>query len=96
MIVTKTEEFEKWFNKLKDSKARSKIYTCIDRVAAQDHFGDCKPVRDGIFELRIHYGPGYRVYYTQRGEEIILLLIGGDKSTQKSDIEKAKKILVNQ
>ena len=96
MLVKKTPEYVKWFDKLKDSKARSKIYTCIDRIATQNHFGDCKPVVDGIFELRIHYGPGYRVYYTQRGEEIILLLIGGDKSTQQSDIEKAKKILANQ
>ena len=93
MQVLQTEEFNKWLNKLNDNKARFKINTRIRRIAAQNHFGDSKPVGGGIFELRIDYGPGYRVYYAQRGEEIILLLIGGDKSSQQSDIEKAKNIL---
>lgn len=96
MLITKTEEFIKWFDRLKDSKAKARIDVRLRRIATQEHFGDCKSVGDSIFELRIDYGPGCRVYYTQRGEEIILLLIGGDKSTQQSDIEKAKKILANQ
>lgn len=96
MVIVETNEYLRWYNKLKDSKAKARIDVRLRRIATQEHFGDCKSVGDGIFELRIDYGPGYRVYYTQRGEEIILLLIGGDKSTQQSDIEKAKKILANQ
>ena len=96
MVIVETNEYLRWYNKLKDSKAKARIDVRLRRIATQEHFGDCKSVRDSIFELRIDYGPGYRVYYTQRGEEIILLLIGGDKSTQQSDIEKAKKILANQ
>lgn len=95
MIIIETIEYSKWFDKLKDGKAKAKIDVRVRRIAAQDHFGDFKPVGDGICELRIDYGPGYRIYYTQRGEEIVLLLIGGDKSTQQSDIKKAKQILAN-
>lgn len=95
MVIIETIEYSKWFDKLKDGKAKAKIDVRIRRIAAQDHFGDFKPVGDGICELRIDYGPGYRIYYTQRGEEIVLLLIGGDKSTQQSDIKKAKQILAN-
>ena len=93
MVIIETIEYSKWFDKLKDGKAKAKIDVRVRRIATQDHFGDFKPVGDGICELRIDYGPGYRVYYTQRGEEIVLLLIGGDKSTQQSDIKKAKQIL---
>lgn len=95
MVIIETIEYSKWFDKLKDGKAKAKIDVRVRRIAAQDHFGDFKPVSDGICELRIDYGPGYRIYYTQRGEEIVLLLIGGDKSTQQSDIKKAKQILAN-
>ena len=95
MIIIETMEYSKWFDKLKDGKAKAKIDIRVRRIAAQDHFGDFKPVGDGICELRIDYGPGYRIYYTQRGEEIVLLLIGGDKSTQQSDIKKAKQILAD-
>lgn len=95
MVIIETIEYSKWFDKLKDGKAKAKIDIRVRRIAAQDHFGDFKPVGDGICELRIDYGPGYRIYYTQRGEEIVLLLIGGDKSTQQSDIKKAKQILAN-
>ena len=96
MVIVETNEYLRWYNKLKDSKAKARIDVRLRRIATQGHFGDCKSVGDSIFELRIDYGPGYRVYYTQRGEEIILLLIGGDKSTQQSDIDKAKKILAEQ
>lgn len=95
MVIIETIEYSKWFDKLKDGKAKAKIDVRVRRIAAQDHFGDFKPVGDGICELRIDYGPGYRIYYTQRGEEIVLLLIGGDKSTQQSDIKKAKQILAD-
>ena len=95
MLIIETIEYSKWFDKLKDGKAKARIDVRVRRIAAQDHFGDFKPVGDGICELRIDYGPGYRIYYTQRGEEIVLLLIGGDKSTQQSDIKKAKQILAD-
>ena len=95
MVIIETIEYSKWFDKLKDGKAKAKIDVRVRRIAAQDHFGDFKPVGDGICELRIDYGPGYRIYYTQRGEDIVLLLIGGDKSTQQSDIKRAKQILAN-
>ena len=95
MVIIETIEYSKWFDKLKDGKAKAKIDVRVRRIAAQDHFDDFKPVGDGICELRIDYGPGYRIYYTKRGEEIVLLLIGGDKSTQQSDIKKAKQILAN-
>ena len=95
MVIIETIEYSKWFDKLKDGKAKAKIDVRVRRIAAQDHFGDFKPVGDGICELRIDYGPVYRIYYTKRGEEIVLLLIGGDKSTQQSDIKKAKQILAN-
>ena len=95
MVIIETIEYSKWFDKLKDGKAKARIDVRVRRIAAQDHFGDFKPVGDGICELRIDYGPGYRIYYIQRGEEIVLLLIGGDKSTQQSDIKRAKQILAN-
>ena len=95
MVIIELSVYCNWFDKLKDGKAKAKIDVRVRRIAAQDHFGDFKPVGDGICELRIDYGPGYRIYYTQRGEEIVLLLIGGDKSTQQSDIKKAKQILAN-
>ncbi len=93
MLIKQTVEYVKWFEKLRDGMARARINARVQRIATQDHFGDCKPVGDGVYELRIDYGPGYRVYYTQRGEEIVLLLIGGNKSTQAADIIKAKEIL---
>ena len=87
-----TEEFAKWLKRLKDINARARINVRLTRIALTGNLGDTKPVGDGVYELRIDYGPGYRVYYSQRGREILLLLIGGDKSSQQKDIEKAKKI----
>jgi putative addiction module killer protein len=89
--VRKTEVFTKWFNSLKDRRAKARIQARIDRVEMGD-FGDVVPVGEGINELRIFYGPGYRVYFIQRGLVLVILLSGGDKSTQTSDISQAKEI----
>lgn len=87
----KTPEFNKWLRKLKDFKAKAKILFRIQKLEQDEHFGDCKAFGDGVKELRINYAKGYRVYFTQQNDKIIILLIGGDKSTQSKDIEKAKK-----
>lgn len=89
-----SDEFEKWIVNLRDIAAKARILARLDRVA-NDNFGDIKPVGSGISELRIPYGPGYRVYIAQRGTTIVLLLCGGDKSTQRKDIERAKQIAVD-
>lgn len=91
-FIEKTTEFEKWLKKLKDLKAKAKIIFRIQKIENDEHFGDCKPVGEGISELRINYAKGYRVYFGEKDGKIILLLIGGDKSTQKQDIKKAKAI----
>ena len=90
--VRRTDEFAKWLKRLKDSDAKSRINLRIRRIALTGNLGDYKPVGDGVFELRIDYGPGYRMYFAQRGKEIVLLLIGGDKSSQQRDIKRAKEI----
>ena len=89
-IIEKTSEFDKWFRKLKDRKAKAKILFRIQRIEENGNFGDCKSVGSGLSELRIHYAKGYRVYIKEQGGTITLLLNGGDKSTQQKDIEKAK------
>lgn len=91
-FIEKTVEFDKWLRKLKDLRAKAKILFRIQKVESDEHFGDCEPVDDGIRELKINYAKGYRVYFKEKDGKIILLLIGGDKSTQKRDIEKAKEI----
>jgi putative addiction module killer protein len=83
------EPFSEWLTSLRDYKARAKIRVRLDRVRL-GNFGDCHGVGDGVQELRIDYGPGYRVYFGQEGSTIVLLLCGGDKSTQTKDIETAK------
>lgn len=80
--------FGDWLASLKDLRARAKIAVRIDRVAA-GNFGDCKSLGEDLYELRIDSGPGYRVYYTMIGKQMVLLLCGGDKRKQSSDIEKA-------
>ena len=90
--VRRTDEFAKWLKRLKDSDAKSRINLRMRRIALTGNLGDHKPVGDGVNELRIDYGPGYRVYFALRGKEIILLLAGGDKSSQQRDIKKAKEI----
>ena len=93
MIVTeKTIEFDKWIRKLKDIRAKSKILFRIQKLENDEHFGDCKPVGDGIGEMRINYAKGYRIYFKEKDTKIVILLIDGDKSSQQKDIEKAKKI----
>ena len=86
--IRRTEYFDKWLSALKDGRAKAKITVRIDRFAAGNP-GDVKPVGSGVSEMRIDYGPGYRVYYKQKGAELILLLMGGDKSTQEADIKSA-------
>ena len=89
--IEKTEVFDKWLKKLRDRKAVLAIAKRLDR-AITGNFGDAASVGEGISEMRIFVGPGYRLYYTIRKHTIILMLCGGDKSTQEKDIQKAKKI----
>jgi len=91
-FIEKTTEFNKWLIRLKDLKARAKILFRIQKIESEGHFGDCKPVGEGINELKVNYAKGYRVYFKEIDGKIIILLIGGEKSTQQKDIEKAKKI----
>jgi putative addiction module killer protein len=87
--IRQTETFAKWRSNLKDARARAAIALRLARLEF-GHVGDVSPVGEGISELRIHYGPGYRVYFHRRGKTIVVLLCGGDKSTQAKDIKKAK------
>lgn len=88
---TKTgkEPFVDWIEALKDSIGRAQVTNRLNRVSIGNR-GDCKSVGDGVHELRIHYGPGYRVYFAEQQDTIVLLLLGGSKRTQTKDIEKAK------
>ena len=89
--VRETEEFSDWLSALRDARAKAKILVRIARLAAGNP-GDVQSIGKGVSELRINYGPGYRVYYIQRGMRYVLLLAGGDKSTQKNDIAKAQRL----
>ncbi len=91
-FIEKTAEFDKWFRKLKDLRAKAKILFRIQKLENEEHFGDFKPIGNGIKELKINYAKGYRIYIKETDVKIIILLIGGDKSTQERDIEKAKEI----
>lgn len=91
-FIEKTAEFDKWLRKLKDLRAKAKVLFRIQKVETDEHFGDCEPVGDGIREIKINYAKGYRIYFVEKSGKIILLLIGGDKSTQQKDIRKAKEI----
>jgi len=86
-----TATFEAWIDGLRDRRGAAKIYTRLARLEA-GHFGDCKSVGGDVVELRVHFGPGYRVYFTRRGEEIVILLCGGDKDSQRRDVERAREI----
>jgi putative addiction module killer protein len=92
--IRKTDVFAKWIDSLADIRARARILVRIERLAAGNP-GDAEPVGEGISELRINYGPGYRVYYTQHGRSLIILLAGGDKSTQARDIKTALRLAEN-
>jgi putative addiction module killer protein len=87
--VRQTERFRIWLTGLRDERARARILKRLDRAQA-GNLGDVAPVGDGVSEMRIFCGPGYRVYFVQRGKELIALLCGGDKSTQDADIAEAK------
>jgi putative addiction module killer protein len=89
--VRQTEVFANWFANLRDRKAKARVQVRIDRMEV-GNFGDVAPVGEGISEMRIAYGLGYRVYFVQKGPIIVILLCGGDKSSQSSDIIKAKAI----
>jgi putative addiction module killer protein len=92
--IRKTENFAKWLDGLNDIRARARILVRIERLAAGNP-GDVKPVGEGVSELRIDYGPGYRVYYKKQGRTVIILLAGGDKRTQSKDIKTALSLAKN-
>jgi len=89
--VVTTSTFDRWLSGLQDRAARARILARIDRME-DGNFGDFKPVGQGVSEMRIHHGPGYRIYFAQRGPEWVILLAGGDKSTQRADIKAALKL----
>ena len=89
--IRKTDIFVKWLGSLKDRRAKARVLARVDRLE-MGYFGDVRPVGEGVSELRIFYGPGYRVYFIQRQSVLVILLSGGDKQTQQMDIAKAKKI----
>jgi putative addiction module killer protein len=86
--VQQTDAFADWFTGLRDTRARARVAVRIDRLALGNP-GDARPVGEGVSELQIDYGPGYRVYFVQRGQELVILLGGGDKSSQSRDIQDA-------
>ena len=91
LVFETTDVFKDWLFSLRDQRAKARILARI-RSAEFGNLGDCSPVGDGVSEMRIHYGPGYRLYFKRTGEVVYLLLIGGDKSGQKRDIAAALKM----
>jgi putative addiction module killer protein len=87
-------EFANWLTALKDKIGKVRVLARL-RAAELGNFGDCEPVGEGVSQMRVHYGPGYRIYFTRKGAVIYLLLTGGDKSTQKRDIKRAKQMAQN-
>ncbi|MDQ2859737.1 MAG: type II toxin-antitoxin system RelE/ParE family toxin [Pseudomonadota bacterium] len=87
--VRETARFAAWFRELRDLRAKSRINTRIRRISL-GNFGDVEPVGEGVSELRIHHGPGYRVYFVRRGATVVILLCGGDKASQQRDIRAAR------
>ncbi|WP_174803215.1 type II toxin-antitoxin system RelE/ParE family toxin [Martelella limonii] len=90
--VLQTETFSEWLSQLRDRPARARIIARIRRIE-QDNLGDVKHLGQGLSEIRIHHGPGYRIYFSRDGETIVILLCGGDKSTQQRDIGKARALM---
>ena len=92
--VRKTEVYAKWLDGLRDVRARARVLVRVERLAA-DNPGDVKPVGEGVSEMRIDYGGGYRVYFKRQGQRVVVLLAGGDKRTQNTDIETALRLARN-
>ena len=92
--IRKTETFAQWLDALRDVRARARVQVRIERLAA-GNAGDVEPVGEGVSELRIDYGPGYRVYFKKHGREVVILLAGGDKRTQSADIKTALRLARN-
>jgi putative addiction module killer protein len=92
--IRKTESFAKWIDEIQDIRARARILVRIERLSAGNP-GDVKPVGEGVSELRIDHGPGYRVYYKEQGRKLIILLAGGDKHSQARDIKTALRLARN-
>jgi putative addiction module killer protein len=92
--IIRTATFDAWLSSLKDMTGKARILQRLDSFQ-RGNFGNCEPVGDGVSELKIHTGPGYRVYFARRGAVVYLLLLGGDKSTQKKDIIRAQEMLKN-
>jgi putative addiction module killer protein len=89
--VIKSDQFQKWYRRLRDIRARARIDVRVFRLSLGNS-GDAKPVGSGVSEMRIDYGPGHRIYFTRHGEDIVILLLGGDKTTQQEDIALAIEI----
>lgn len=89
--IRQTNTYSAWFDKLRDKAAKARIDIRIRRLSLGNS-GDVKPVGEGVSELRVNFGPGYRIYFVQRGDELVVLLAGGDKSTQEQDISNAKSL----
>ena len=92
--IRKTESYAQWIDNLRDVQARARVQIRIERLVAGNP-GDVRAVGEGVSELRIDYGPGYRVYFTKRGREVVILLAGGDKTTQSADIKAALRLSRN-
>ena len=92
--IRKTDTYAKWLDGLRDIRARARILVRVQRLAAGNP-GDVRPVGEGVSELRVDYGPGYRVYFIQQGQELVILLAGGDKRTQAKDIKTALRLAHN-
>ena len=92
--IRKTQTYAKWLSGLRDIRARARILVRVERLAAGNP-GDVRAVGEGVSELRISYGPGYRVYFIKKGQEVVVLLAGGDKGTQSSDIKTALRLARN-
>ena len=92
--IRKTETYAQWIDNLRDLQARARVQVRIERLVAGNP-GDVRAVGEGVSELRIDYGPGYRVYFTKRGREVVILLAGGDKTTQSADIKVALRLSRN-
>ena len=91
VTVQTTSVFRDWLGRLRDERARNLVLARMFRLG-EGNFGDTRPVGEGVSELRIHYGPGYRLYFTKRGHTLVLLLVGGDKGSQKNDIRRAQEL----